>query len=116
MTKSREIELLDATIKTFGENSYLGPWLRENRDSIVADIQNDCSVDLMLPGHAYRQGRADRDATTEACKQLVVDAKAQAFRIEDEARDAVIRYREQAARLLEQQASDVRTGRQFNYR
>lgn len=33
MTKSQEIKLLDQMIKKFGEDSYIGPWLKEMRSN-----------------------------------------------------------------------------------
>ena len=47
MTKREEIRLLDRTIKRFGSNSYIGPWLKNRRESIVQDILQDLPIDLM---------------------------------------------------------------------
>jgi hypothetical protein len=41
MTKSQEIKLLDQTIKKFGKDSYIGPWLVKIKDSLIWAIEND---------------------------------------------------------------------------
>ena len=46
MTKTKEIELLDKTIKRFGPNSYIGPWLSILRDGIVKAIEQDLPVEI----------------------------------------------------------------------
>jgi hypothetical protein len=74
MTKTREIEMLDSMIATFGPASYLGPWLADNRLSLEADIRNDVTPDAVLPREA-------RDIAAA----LIVDAKAEAGRIRAEA-------------------------------
>lgn len=48
MTKTQEIKLLDKMIKQFGEDSYIGPWLKMLRLSIVYAIENDLPVDLTV--------------------------------------------------------------------
>ena len=54
MTKQQEIAVLDSMIAKLGPNSYLGPWLADNREAIVSDINNDLPVEPMLPGAARR--------------------------------------------------------------
>ena len=50
MTKQAEIKLLDETIKKFGDNSYIGPWLRQVRTDIIQAIE----LDLPIPMRFYR--------------------------------------------------------------
>ena len=57
MTKQREIALLDEMIGRFGPDSYIGPWLKENRAQIAADILNDFGVCALMPGEARAQAR-----------------------------------------------------------
>ena len=57
MTKQQEIAALDAFIAKLTPHSYLGPWLADNRESIVRDITSDCSIDLQLPGAARHEAR-----------------------------------------------------------
>ena len=73
MTKAAEIKLLDDTIKRFGPHSYLGPWLAEIRDELVADINNDLTPTAMLP-RAARQYAAGFMETTKAEAQKLRDA------------------------------------------
>lgn len=44
MTKQQEIKALDAMIKMFGEESYIGPWLSGQRANIIYCINNDFLV------------------------------------------------------------------------
>lgn len=48
MTKAQEIEELDKMIKKFGDDSYIGPWLKERRDTIVWAIENDYPISVAL--------------------------------------------------------------------
>jgi hypothetical protein len=76
MTKAQEIAALDRFIAQLGPHSYLGPWLADNRVGIVADIQSDCSVDVVLPGRARHEARG-----------IIESAKQDADRIRREAQD-----------------------------
>lgn len=46
MDKTTEIKLLDNMIKVFGAESYIGPWLKDHRESIVRSIKNDLPIDV----------------------------------------------------------------------
>lgn len=70
MTKATECALLDEMITKFGPHSYLGPWLKDNRISILADISSDICVSAPMPSEAMKQGLA-----------IIADAKAQAAEI-----------------------------------
>ena len=54
MTKAEEIALLDWTIKRFGEDSYVGPWLKVHREDIVRCIENDFPVDVIMTSYALK--------------------------------------------------------------
>jgi hypothetical protein len=111
MTKTAEIAALDRFIARLGPHSYLGPWLADNRDAIVADIQNDLPVNILLPGAARQQAR---DILGEARQEVArvigetrasTDAlRAQTQRQCDQQRqsvaDAIRRHAEEAARTL----------------
>jgi hypothetical protein len=77
MTKAHEVALLDQMIAAFGPNSYLGPWLAENRASIVADIASDNPVDVILPSEAKRMAH-DIIAEADARAKAIIDAAASA--------------------------------------
>jgi len=48
LTKEKELELLDKTIKRFGEDSYIGKWLAKERENIVWAISNDFPIDVAI--------------------------------------------------------------------
>lgn len=48
MTKDQERAELDRTIARFGEHSYLGPWLIDNKPTILKAIELDMPIELML--------------------------------------------------------------------
>jgi cell division septum initiation protein DivIVA len=106
MTKQREIDILDATIKSLGPDSYLGPWLKESRPSLVADISNDFPVVCQMPGAARAEAldiiqgaetraRAIREDAEKQARDVVEKAYAQAADIRRKARWAVERLAEQ---------------------
>jgi cell division septum initiation protein DivIVA len=108
MTKSREIELLDAFIRQLGPDSYLGPWLTESRDQIVTDIRNDFCISAPMPGAAQAIAvKVLNDAGTEA-EALVARAKEQAATIIERANDERDRTVERVERYLDRIANDVR--------
>jgi DNA repair ATPase RecN len=110
MDKTQEIELLDKTIRAFGPNSYLGPWLAENRMLLIDQIQSDFSPNAMMPAQARREAQRIID-TAHADAQKVRDCAADAVSAElQKAADDVTRTRERAARMLEDAANDVRRG------
>jgi len=108
MTKQQEIELLDKTIAAFGPQSYLGPWLAENRGAIVADITADLPLDrIVMPSEAMRlalelraPGKAEHDAMIERAR---IAAKQMADAIENR----VSEYRDNARRQLERIAANL---------
>lgn len=72
MNKQEEIGLLDKMIAEFGSDSYIGPWLQNERVAIVHAIENDLLVDISV---ADARGQADGillDARVEG--QHLVDA------------------------------------------
>ena len=96
MTKTAEIAALDKFIAQLGPASYLGPWLRDNRAAIVADIQNDLPVDIMLPQAARREAR-----------DIVTAAKLEAASLRKAAEDTAASLRSQAQRQCDQQRQIV---------
>lgn len=51
LTKAEEIEALDKFIKKCGNESYLGPWLKQARVAIAWCILNDLPIHLSFgPG------------------------------------------------------------------
>jgi cell division septum initiation protein DivIVA len=85
MTKAAEIAALDSFIAKLGTASYLGPWLADNREAIVADIRNDLPVDILLPRAAVRKA-----------EETVAVAKQDAARIVREAQDRAQQLRTEA--------------------
>ena len=97
--KSEEIEFLDKVIKQLGERSYLGPWLKENRNQIAADISNDVCIEIETPYKAYRRGLNIVEAAKVEAAQIVAQGRIQASqeitqahkRVEDELRAVRLR-------------------------
>jgi cell division septum initiation protein DivIVA len=102
MTKQRELEILDATIKQLGPDSYLGPWLRESRASIERDLQSDFVPMCQMPGAARAEAQdiitaarttADgiREDAEKRAKELVDKARSDAADIRRYSREALVR-------------------------
>ncbi|HXU02720.1 MAG TPA: hypothetical protein VN903_17265 [Polyangia bacterium] len=96
MTKQQEIAALDAFIAKLTPHSYLGPWLADNRESIVADITSDCSIDLQLPGAARHTARGiiesakqDAERTRALASEQANQTRANAQKFCDDQRRAV---------------------------
>lgn len=111
MTKQAEIEALDRFIARLGTASYLGPWLADNRASIVADITNDLTPNVLLPGAARRDARDIVAAAKAEANSLRASAEASAANLRaatqrqcDQQRqivaDLIRRHAEEAARAL----------------
>jgi hypothetical protein len=96
MTKQQEITALDAFIAKLGPNSYLGPWMADQRESIVADIHSDLPVAPLSLGGAWR--KAD---------QIVRDARESAKVITDTASTNAERLRAQTQKLCDDQRNHV---------
>jgi ornithine cyclodeaminase/alanine dehydrogenase-like protein (mu-crystallin family) len=94
MTKHIEIATLDKFIAVLGDHSYLGPWLADNREAIVASIGNDHPVDILLPREAQRQA-----------ERLVADARQAADEIRDFGKRQAAEMRDRA----QKQCDDLRT-------
>ena len=45
MTKKEEIKWIDMIIELHGHDSYLGEWLKENREAIVRCIKDDLPLE-----------------------------------------------------------------------
>jgi cell division septum initiation protein DivIVA len=104
MTKATEIALLDATIAKFGENSYLGPWLKEVRHDLVADIQNDLTPNADLPSKAYAKAREIEETAKAFAKREVEQARAEAEKIIAKAREEADGVRRHAKYVLQEAA------------
>lgn len=101
MTKQSEIELLDGFIAALGKNSYLGPWLASNRDSIVADIRNDFPVTgVLFPAEAERQAAQIRQDAVDYARGYRETAIAEAEKLKDAARAYAMGVRNDMARTL----------------
>lgn len=97
MTKDTEIKLLDGMISNFGRQSYLGPWLMEHRDQIVANITSDWTPNPLMPGEANRQAR-----------EIVENAKQEAKRIKDAALLDAHKIKEAASKEADEARKQVR--------
>ena len=67
MTKESEVKMLDSMIKSFGPDSYLGPWFAEIRDTLVRDISDDVCMTAPMPRRAMLEAeRIIQNAKDEA--------------------------------------------------
>jgi hypothetical protein len=112
MTKAQELKALDAFIQQLGPQSYLGPWLQENRLDIERDITSDCGLDLQLPAAARHEARGIvesaklwADQTRRQAQERADGILAAARRDADTQRqivaDLIRRHAEEAARQLQ---------------
>jgi lambda repressor-like predicted transcriptional regulator len=111
MTKQQEIAALDKFIAQLGTDSYLGPWLRDNRVAIVADIKNDLPVEVLMPNAARREAqdivnaaRREGESLRKAAEDAAANLRAATQRQCDQQRqivaDVIRRHAEEAARAL----------------
>jgi cell division septum initiation protein DivIVA len=105
MMKADEIKLLDKTIRAFGTESYLGPWLAENRASFVADITNDVTPDPTMPAQARREAFDLLAAAKAEAAEIVSKGRQEAVRLVDQARQESWEVRHSAAKQLERAAA-----------
>jgi hypothetical protein len=81
-TKNEEIEILTATIKKLGNDSYIGPWLQSVLATVESDIRND-----FMPQQTIEQTRA-RCLEIERHSMSVIDKEKAAAYAEIEAKRA----------------------------
>ena len=110
MTKTREIELLDTFIATLGTDSYLGPWLKESRSSIVADISRDFAVTVPMPSEARAEGLLIVETAKAQAAEIVRQATERARQLSEQTAQQIRADRERAAHLLDDAAQALRRG------
>ncbi len=77
MTKAEEIKLLEETIKKFGQDSYLGPFLREIRNELESNIRSDIFPSITMAEAAKGVAQILDSAETKA-KGIVAKAQQEA--------------------------------------
>jgi HAMP domain-containing protein len=97
-------------IAAFGPDSYLGPWLKENRDAIATDIRNDHPVDLMLPAAAYRRGQETLAQAQALANQIIESAEKSRQKLIDDGRRVKQYEIGQAAATLRRLADQIERG------
>jgi len=107
MTKTAEIAALDRFIAQLGPHSYLGPWLRDNREAIVADITGDLPVELLLPNAAHKLAADLIQAGRAEADRIVTIAKAQADGQKAQTQTHCDNQRRLVAGLIERAASEA---------
>lgn len=96
MTKADEIKLLDKVIAQFGVNSYLGPWLADNRMTLIDDISNDVTPSAPMPATARREAAAMLEQAKAEAVQIRADATRKAADELTAARENIAHARESA--------------------
>lgn len=110
MNKTAEINYLHRVIQNFGPNSYLGPWLAENRASIIADITNDVTPTAPMPAEARAIGSDIIVAAQNEAARIVEAARKQAAELmmdAQERRQHIRRDLFSLARLAEKAAEGL---------
>lgn len=62
MTKAKELEILDQTIEKLGEDSYLGPWLKQVRFEVEQMVRSDYFPTLNLTEAAKQAADMKQEA------------------------------------------------------
>jgi cell division septum initiation protein DivIVA len=102
MNKTQEIAFLRAILKELGDDSYTGPWLREQLPVIESEITSD----LPAGTHSFTLAQARAEATriiaqaNDAAVTIEELARASAKRTNEEAWDFASRLKEEAKRSL----------------
>lgn len=107
MTKQQELEILDAAIKALGQQSYLGPWLSENRDAIERDITSDLQPSPDLPAEAVKRARAIITDAQKTAADIVTAGNTEAERRKRETHDHILSARNRAVTMLRKAAEDI---------
>ena len=73
MTKAEEIALLQKLVAQLGENSYTGPWLKEQLPFIERSIMNDFfpDVDALSIHRAVAYVRQLKEETRQECDRHI---------------------------------------------
>lgn len=95
MTKADELSTLDVAIEQLGEDSYLGPWLRQVRDSVTSDIRSDIFPTITIAA-CQDACAASLAEARKAAEEIVAAAQAKARSIEESAD----KHRESAAAAI----------------
>jgi hypothetical protein len=108
MTKADEIRLLDKTIKAFGDDSYIGPWLAGVRSQIVADITNDVALPTLDELYtARREAHEIREAAKREADAIRATAHDKAAESLEAARETIRQARAYARQTLERLAGQL---------
>ena len=107
MNKTDEVAALDAFIAKLGPNTYLGPWLADQRDEIVRDIANDILPSPMLPSSAYRKAAQIVADARESAKVITDVASAQASDLRAKTQKTCDEQRQHVAILIDRAVTDA---------
>jgi len=97
-TKAAEIAALVRFIVELGDESYLGPWLKEHYTTLVSQIGSDLPPSAPMPSEARRQAA-----------QILQDARVEAARIKSDASTKAHEMREHALVQIENIKRSTRT-------
>lgn len=84
MTKASELSIVDEAIHQLGKDTYLGPWLREVRAVLEADIRSDIFPTISLVDAKKQAADIVAEAQLKA-EEIIQAAKAKAESIEKQA-------------------------------
>lgn len=101
MTKIKEVELLDKTIKAFGRDSYIGPWLADVRSEVTAAISNDVALPSLNELYQARREAAEIVAAAKAEATEIREAADRHAKItRDAAFDAAAAHKQRAREAI----------------
>jgi cell division septum initiation protein DivIVA len=107
MTKQDEIKLLAKVIGQFGRDSYIGPWLADNRFQIEADIKSDICINVKMPNAARLEAESILTEAREQAGKLIADANAAALALISGAKNRVDDINGQAREALHRLAGRI---------
>lgn len=87
MTKADELFILQTAIDKLGPDSYLGPWLQQVRDEVEAMVKADLFPTEISISRTHQQCMSRVETAHAHCKQIGEDARKEADRIVQEARE-----------------------------
>lgn len=81
MTKAKELEILDQTIEKLGEDSYLGPWLKQVKFEVEQMVRSDYFPTVNLT-EAAKQVAEMKQAADEMAVRIIQQATDRAIEMD----------------------------------
>lgn len=106
MTKQQELDILDATIKKLGTDSYLGPWLEQVKYEVEKMVKSDFFPDICVRRSVIQAEAIINDAKQNA--QNILDKTISEIRRRKKEQDDNVRLEVQRIlRILTQTNKEI---------